>query len=185
MKHWRAQVAAHRPHDGEEAAHQAQVLALFDQVAAPWRRDHWAPGHLTASALVLSPERDAVLLILHSKLGLWLQPGGHVDEEDADLVAAARRELVEETGVDAEPIGSTPLVHVDVHEIPARPSKGEPTHQHHDLRVLLQATSRELNAGSDALAARWVRWAELETVDTDRSVRRAMMAVHAWVQREA
>ena len=42
-------------------------------------------GHITASALVIDPERDRVLLTLHRKLRMWLQMGGHCEPEDVSL----------------------------------------------------------------------------------------------------
>lgn len=56
-------------------------------------------AHLTASALVLSASGDRALLLLHRKAGAWLQPGGHLEADDASLVAAALREASEETGL--------------------------------------------------------------------------------------
>ena len=53
--------------------------------------------HFTASAFVLNPHRE-VLLVHHRKLGVWLYPGGHIEfNETPD--DAALREVVEETGV--------------------------------------------------------------------------------------
>ncbi len=96
-------------------------------------------GHLTASAVVLGPDAT-VLLVHHRALERWLCPGGHLEEDDSDFTAAALRELAEETGVqaqDVEPVGSVP-VHIDVHPIPANDAKGEPEHQHFDVRVLFR-----------------------------------------------
>src|SRR5436189_5059843 len=56
-------------------------------------------GHFTGSALVVHDDRERVLLLLHTKAGLWLQPGGHADGQ-ADLSAVALREATEETGID-------------------------------------------------------------------------------------
>ena len=53
-----------------------------------FKRSLFNPGHFTASAFVFSPERDAVLLIKHTFLRLWLQPGGHIEENDASIVDA-------------------------------------------------------------------------------------------------
>ena len=58
-----------------------------------------ADGHITASGLVIDPERGRVLLTLHKKLGMWLQMGGHCEPEDTSLAAAALREGVEESGI--------------------------------------------------------------------------------------
>ena len=38
-----------------------------------------------------------ILLLVHRRLGIWLQPGGHVDPGETPW-EAARRETVEETG---------------------------------------------------------------------------------------
>jgi 8-oxo-dGTP pyrophosphatase MutT (NUDIX family) len=57
-----------------------------------------APGHLTGSAWIVSPDRRRTLLTLHRKLGKWLQLGGHADG-DPDLLAVALREAREESGL--------------------------------------------------------------------------------------
>ncbi len=97
-------------------------------------------GHLTASALVLNSEGSHVLLIAHKSLGRWLQPGGHI-EPDEELEAAARRELVEETGLSAVRLLNELPIDVDSHEIPANAQKGEGPHLHHDFQYLYQLTS--------------------------------------------
>lgn len=140
-------------------------------------REHFEPGHFTASAFVLSPEEQRVLLILHGKLGLWLQPGGHIESSDDSYVCAALREVREETGVEAVSI-LAPLFDVDVHSIPA--IGPHPSHLHHDLRVLLRAHSDHIVAGDDAVRARWFHFNEIlrcgavlaDGAATDESVRR-------------
>src|SRR4051794_32841209 len=58
--------------------------------------EHAGPVHVTGSAFVVG--RRGIVLPLHKRMGLWLQPGGHLDpgESPAD---AALREAVEETGL--------------------------------------------------------------------------------------
>src|SRR5436190_24305087 len=73
-------------------------------------------GHFTASAAVVDRTRGAALLVLHKKLGLWLQPGGHADGT-SDLAAVSWREAPEETGLGGLEIVSGPI-DLDVHEIP-------------------------------------------------------------------
>lgn len=161
-----------------EAVFRMQQLAAAGGEA--FDRGHFSPGHFTASAFVLSPDRASLLLIHHRKLDLWLQPGGHFEPGETDPVAAARRELLEECGLDGlslvEP-GTSPLFDVDVHPIPARP--GEPAHEHFDLRFLFVATHPRLDAGEEVHAARWVPLAEVGGLHGDESVLRAVRKVLA------
>src|SRR5262249_41384083 len=142
-----------------ERQHRDRILTLLDESAAPFEREQYAPGHVTASAFVTNPQRDALLLILHGKLNLWLQPGGHVEPGDADVLAAARREVREELGLEAlTPLGEG-LLDVDVHTIPARGS--QPAHEHFDVRFLFATAADSFRAASDARDARWFPLATL------------------------
>jgi len=75
----------------------AQTLALITDKTDPFDRSDYDPGHITASAIVLSPDGESVVLVNHVRVGLWIQPGGHVEPDDATLVDAARREVEEVT----------------------------------------------------------------------------------------
>lgn len=170
-------------HDAEEAAYLRDMQRLCDVEAEargeargqehdPCARDHFVPGHFTASAFILSPERDALLLVFHGKLARWLQPGGHVEASDRDLLAAARREAAEEVSLsELELLAPSPF-DLDVHDIPAM--RGDPAHQHFDVRFLFRAPAREVRAASDAKAARWVALSEVNLEISDRSVMRAV-----------
>jgi 8-oxo-dGTP pyrophosphatase MutT (NUDIX family) len=164
----------HRATDATESRYVAQMLALLAAPADPFRRDHYDPGHFTASAFALSPDRQHVLLIFHSKLRRWLQPGGHVDPDDPSIAAAALRELREETSIDAvEPLEG--VLDVDVHAIPARGDA--PEHSHFDVRFLLQTRTELHRAASDAISARWVPLDAISTIESDASVMRAISKI--------
>lgn len=169
-------LCAFEPRDELESAHRDDLLALLEGPGDPFARDHFDPGHVTASAFVLSPDRASVLLIEHAKLDRWLQPGGHVEPGDATILAAAQREVEEEVALAELPsvLGGAPL-DLDVHEIPAR--KTDPAHRHYDVRFLLQAPGRAVRAGDDALAVRWVRLEEVSGEASDESVMRAVRKI--------
>ncbi|GAA2215112.1 hypothetical protein GCM10009850_105790 [Nonomuraea monospora] len=109
----------------------AQALARGGQDLASRRT---LPLHVTASAAAID-DAERVLMIHHRGLNRWLLPGGHVEPEDHSLYGAALRELAEETGLRWQHAVS-PLapVDIDVHDIPANPSNGEPAHLHADFR---------------------------------------------------
>lgn len=108
-------------------------------------RRECVPGHVTASALVVDHTGDRVLLTLHPRVGRWVQLGGHCDEDDGDIVAAALREATEESGVDGLRIDPR-LAAVHVH--PVTCSLGVPT-RHLDLQFVAHAPAGARIAISD------------------------------------
>jgi len=158
--------------DPQERSFKQRMLELCQSARDPMARDHFVPGHFTASAFVLSPDSSALLLIFHGKLHRWLQPGGHIDAADADILCAARREIHEEVGLAALDLAVPDIFDLDIHDIP--PLKGDPAHQHFDVRFLFRAPDLHFSAGSDAKAARWVPLHEIDEASSDRSVMRAV-----------
>src|SRR3990167_4781284 len=103
--------------------------------------------HFTATAFVIDSQ-NRTLLLWHKRLGRWMPPGGHVDEDELPE-ETARRECKEETGLDVEIIGDDQenLFERNPHEgqmlkkpiamllenIPASEERDEPAHQHMDF----------------------------------------------------
>ena len=85
------------------------------------------PDHLTASTLVVSPDADRVLLTLHAKAGQWFQFGGHCEAGDGSLLAAARREATEESGIPDLVLDPVPF-RLDEHAVPFCGDTGEVHH---------------------------------------------------------
>lgn len=106
-------------------------------------RDHNTDGHVTASCFILSPNRKSVLLHHHQKLNYWLPPGGHAELYDEIIHDTARREAIEETGIQDLEFLSFKIFDIDCHEIPEH--KGVPHHVHYDFNFLMAAKSWPLN----------------------------------------
>lgn len=164
------------PADASEAQSLQRIRELIDTASAPFSRDHFAPGHLTASAIVFDETREHTLLIFHSKLQLWLQPGGHFEPGENDPSVAAAREVLEETGLSCLPPDNQAVLHdVDVHAIPAR--KADPLHYHFDLRMLLISPRVAAQIGDGVSAVRWVSRAEFEGMKLDPGLVRALRKI--------
>jgi 8-oxo-dGTP pyrophosphatase MutT (NUDIX family) len=168
-------LAHHVPADADEAAHLRTIVEFVGRHADPFDR-RIGEGHLTGSALVLSPGADRVLLVHHRKLQRWLQPGGHADPGEAAGEAVALREAWEETGIAGlllHPGAPRPL-DVDVHAIPA--FGDEPAHAHLDLRYLVIApeTAGITLSAAESNDARWFGWDELRALDLDPGLVRAL-----------
>src|SRR6478752_1537550 len=176
----REQLRGYRAVNATEAAFVQRMLELSLAEEA-CERAHFVPGHFTASAFVLSPDRRDLVLIHHKKLGIWVQPGGHVEPSDDDLLAAARREVLEEVGLaDLESLSaqaSSPLFDVDIHLIPAR--KADPAHEHFDVRFAFVAKTRELVHSEEIADLRWVPLDAVAQMGTDESVLRAVGKLRA------
>lgn len=135
VERYRTEVASPREHLALLRWQMAEGHALD-------RRDTF-PGHLTTSAFVLSPDHAQVLLIDHVVIGRWLQPGGHWEDAEHFHLSAAR-EAIEETGVQGLALhpwhrGADLPFTIDSHDVPGKPSRGEPAHIHHDLQYLFLA----------------------------------------------
>ncbi|WP_433683083.1 NUDIX hydrolase [Nocardia sp. CA-119907] len=87
-----------RPATGTDASLREAMLAFLGSAPRGCLREH-APGHITASAVVFSHDEREVLLTLHPRVGRWIQLGGHCEEGDETVAAAALREATEESGM--------------------------------------------------------------------------------------
>jgi 8-oxo-dGTP pyrophosphatase MutT (NUDIX family) len=145
--------AWHPPSPAQEALRDGFVVHLAE------RRDGLeracSPAHLTAGALVLSADLDAVLLNLHGRARRWFHFGGHWEVGDASLLATASREATEESGVPGLRVDPDP-VHLSLHRVEF--CRGHEDVDHLDVRYAARAPADAVPRTSDeSLEVRW--WA--------------------------
>jgi len=152
-----------------------ELLTEFQRYATTsaqcWQREY-RPDHFTTSGLVTNDDGSRVLLGLHAKVGRWLQFGGHIEAGDVSLVAAARRETEEESGLTDLTLVSNNPVALDAHPAPCDGG----ARRHLDIQYVFVADEQAPMLSSDeSLAVSWFDASELPA-DTDASVRRLVSA---------
>lgn len=139
------------PTDEQQVRLCAEFCQLLEERPDGLRRE-CMPSHITASALVVDGTGEHVLLGLHRKVGLWLQMGGHCEQEDTTLAGAALREAVEESGIADLTLLPEP-VDLDKHAAPCAPGIAQ---WHFDVRFAAVAhRSRVPVTSAESLAVRW------------------------------
>ena len=129
------------------------------------------PGaHVTAGALILAPDRTAVLLTLHAKAKRWFHMGGHLEPQDTSLAGAALREATEESGVQGLVLDPVPL-HLDAHDVAF--CGDHASVRHLDVRFLALAPEGAAQVVSEESID--VRWWPVDDLPNDAAELRALV----------
>ncbi len=122
-------------------------------------------AHFTASAWVMNPSRDKVLMVYHNIYDSWSWTGGHADGQE-DLFQVAYDEAKEETGlVNLTPLSDKPAS-LEVITVVGHVKGGEyiSSHLHMNLTYLFEAEEEQLltvKEGENSGVA-WISRAELQ-----------------------
>ncbi len=169
----------HRP---AEEPHRLDMLALLDGEPDCFYRTCF-PSHFTGSALVVSADGSRALLNHHRKLDQWLHFGGHCDG-DEDVLRVARREALEESGIENLITASARPFDLDIHRIPAHGAESE--HWHYDVNFVLIAPEGAVEVISDeSVALQWFTPEEMLALPLSESMRRVARKWQALRDRRA
>jgi 8-oxo-dGTP pyrophosphatase MutT (NUDIX family) len=164
--------AAATPCDERERESIEQFLAIAPTLESPFD-EHVNDTHITGSAIVVG--KRGVVLHLHKRLNIWLQPGGHIEQGETPAEGALR-EAREETGLDVRhPDNGPVLVHLDVHP-------GPRGHTHLDVRYIVMADDVEPAPGVDeSQDVAWFAWDDAIAM-ADKGLVGALRVVRTYVR---
>ena len=137
------QIEAYRPCCEQEERDKAVILAFLAAHEDAFLRTNLV-AHMTASAWVVNPVRDRVLMVYHRLYDSWAWTGGHADGE-TDLLSVALRECREETGVQHVRPVSAEIYSLEILTVEGHEKRGQyvPSHLHLNLTYLLEADERD------------------------------------------
>ncbi|MCL5680143.1 MAG: NUDIX domain-containing protein [Candidatus Marsarchaeota archaeon] len=128
---------------------------------------------IVAGCLVINDGK--ILMLEHNKLGAWLYPGGHIEENEFPYEAAIR-ETKEETGLDVELLGNDNIKHIDegAHTLITPfaivyenvPYKTQPMHIHFDMVYVAKVIGGSISTNSESTGSNWFSREEMEKLDT-------------------
>ena len=130
---------AYNPWNEQEKKDLQLILACLEGCADIFSREN-ALAHMTASAWVVNPVRDKVLMAYHNIYNSWSWLGGHADG-DTDLLRVALREVTEESGIQAvRPLSASPFS-VESLTVDGHIKRGQyvSSHLHLNVTYLLEA----------------------------------------------
>ena len=133
------QIEAYTPYNEQEIRDKAQILHFLRSEENLLTRENKAT-HLTASAWVVSPDRKQVVMVYHNLYNSWSWMGGHADG-DADLLRVAKKEVMEECGLQELTVVSPDILSLEILCVDGHEKKGQylSSHLHLNVTYLFEA----------------------------------------------
>lgn len=138
-----SQIKEYRPFNEQEERDKTLILEALDSRKDLFNRDD-SICHMTASAWVVNPARDKVLMVYHNIYHSWSWLGGHADGQK-DLVSVAIREVKEESGLNDIKALSKDIFSLEVLTVDGHIKRGKyvSSHLHLNLTYLLEADDHD------------------------------------------
>ena len=135
----RTQLTQYLPCNAQEATDRQLMLQALDTFNDCLSREN-PFGHFTASAWIVNPARDQVLMVYHNIYDAWSWTGGHADGE-SDLLSVACREAMEETGLTQVRPLSDGIFSLELLGVNGHTKRGQyiSSHVHWNVTYLLEA----------------------------------------------
>ena len=139
----RDEIAAYVPYNEQERRDKTLILDFLDRYPDAFLRSN-PLAHMTASAWVVNPAHDKVLMVYHRLYDSWSWTGGHADGE-TDLLAVALREVREETGVEHLRPVSTEIYSLESLTVDGHEKRGAyvSSHLHLNVTYLIEADEHD------------------------------------------
>jgi ADP-ribose pyrophosphatase YjhB (NUDIX family) len=137
------QLKKYHPFNEQEEKDKEFIISCMNQYENIFSRENKI-AHMTASAWVVNPNRDKVLMVYHNIYNSWSWLGGHADGE-TNLLKVALREVREESGIcDIKPV-SEEIYSIEVLTVDGHVKRGEyvSSHLHLNVTYLLEATENQ------------------------------------------
>ena len=158
MTEIRQAIAAYVPRNEQEEKDKTFILGFLERNPNAFFRTH-PVAHMTASAWVVHPGRDRVLMVYHRIYDSWSWTGGHADGEE-NLAAVALREVKEETGVKNARLVSEDILSLEVLTVDGHEKNGAyvSSHLHLNVTYLVEADEHDALTVCEAenSGVRWV-----------------------------
>lgn len=131
--------------------------------------------HFCASVILIDPETKKILLVHHKKFGKWVQPGGHIEEEETPEECAVR-EAYEETGIKVKLVGERfPREDDFIKPLAVQKNRNKEGYLHIDFVYLAVPLTTEIdNSNSENTGVEWFSRNDLENISVFNDIKITM-----------